>query len=419
MMLNDRRTQLRVWLLVAGAATGYLIGCQGSDSKSESPTATVLTVENPPERSTVRLGPALGAEPLRQFPELELSGVRSIRLLHGGRLVLSNNGSSQLIFLDIQTRKAKPVGRSGYGPGEFQSIPLLARCAGDTVVVYSTIQRLSFFDADGGFVRVRDAPGFRRGVDGVSADCSSVVIHGLERRAAIGKVKTDLVTFSWHDASGDSVRTIGSIPGPETGQALFHGREAFLPLPFGNLPSMAVFGDMVYLASGDLTEVKIYDRTRGLVRIVRWTAKAPTLTSADRARHDSIRVQLDTRFGQGTSEDFPASEVFDLPSTKPYLSRILVDDRGFMWVQRYPQVWEGFERIFGVDFGTADSEWWLFDPSGNLQGVTTMPRGLGIRDIADSLVAGVARDQNDVERVVVYRLSDTVLRLRAEGRGKS
>jgi hypothetical protein len=84
----------------------------------------------------------------------------------------------------------------------------------------------------------------------------------------------------------------------------------------------------------------------------------------------------------------------DLPhrDTLPAITRALVDGSGNVWMEEF--------RIDPRAAGT----WSVFDPGGRWLGQVQTPAGVKVMSISRDEVLGVAKDENDVERVVVYPL---------------
>ena len=82
------------------------------------------------------------------------------------------------------------------------------------------------------------------------------------------------------------------------------------------------------------------------------------------------------------------------PESHPAFGRIYVDLPGNLWVLRTSP-----DRV------PADPEPWdVFDPEGVWLGAVALPARFTMREIGDDYVAGVWRDELDVEYVRVYRL---------------
>jgi hypothetical protein len=183
------------------------------------------------------------------------------------------------------------------------------------------------------------------------------------------------------------------------------GRELPLSPPYSSLQLFAGRGDLALIGVGERPEVRIFDRNRGLVRIIRWDAVAAAVTAQDAEQYDAILAYRGATYGQDEVVDFPPASAFDLPATKPYYSRLLVADNGRLWVQRYPDVWERFEQADGARFGKEPAQWWVFEPSGQLLGLFTTPRSVHLHAIGAGQVFGIRTDSLDLEHVVLLPLS--------------
>jgi len=78
------------------------------------------------------------------------------------------------------------------------------------------------------------------------------------------------------------------------------------------------------------------------------------------------------------------------------------DDRNRLWLKRYrpatDNLWTGFPG------GTGGARV-ILEPDGTVAATITLPDGLFLADIRGDRLAGVTRDQLEVERVVVYEIS--------------
>ena len=376
-------------------------------------SAGIEIVENRNLVSGKTLGRALEEQNRSTLPDVELSYVNSMLLLGDSGIAVSNNGTSQLLLVDPKTYAAHAVGRRGQGPGEFAFAPEIHRCIGDTLMAFTYPSRVNVFDTAGGFVRmiqITPPPPFMVSVAGVASDCSALVIvkaHPVRPAPSEGSYSTRY-TIEWYDIQSETATEMASTQSIEAGVVDFRGIRTGLQMPFGNLPSWFVTADRLYLAHGNQPEILVYNQRGELQRIIRWEAQPEPITAADRQRHNEIRSTLDQRFGPGTMIDFPDINDFPLPKVKPLYSRLLIDDMGYIWLQRYPTVWEGFERIMRSVFETQDREWWLFSPRGVLLGMVLTPVEVLIHDIRGGLAIGIIRGEDDVEMLAQYPLSSEV-----------
>lgn len=115
------------------------------------------------------------------------------------------------------------------------------------------------------------------------------------------------------------------------------------------------------------------------------TPEPVALSPAERAGADSTI----TRTREMAGRELP----FSMPEYKQPLRAIYFDNAGRLWVEH--SVPEGARQLADV-----------FDASGALFGRVTWPAGIdvGVGGIGDDVVVGVARDDVDVQRLVVLRM---------------
>jgi len=168
----------------------------------------------------------------------------------------------------------------------------------------------------------------------------------------------------------------------------------------------AGWGDLALVGMGERPEVRVHDRVRGLVRIIRWDVPPVPVTARDVEQYDAILAYRGATYGEEEVMDFPPASAFDLPATKPYYSRLLVADDGRLWVQRYPDVWAQFEQQDGARFGREPAQWWVFEPTGQLIGLFATPRDVYPHAIGGSHLFGIRTDSLDLEQVTLLPLAD-------------
>jgi hypothetical protein len=76
----------------------------------------------------------------------------------------------------------------------------------------------------------------------------------------------------------------------------------------------------------------------------------------------------------------------------PAYSRLLVDDNGNVWAERYRED------------NALPATWTIFNASGEAAGMVTVPSGVRLHSVAGSRAVGVVRDGMDVEHVVAWPL---------------
>ncbi|UCC74409.1 MAG: hypothetical protein JSV86_07590 [Gemmatimonadota bacterium] len=86
-------------------------------------------------------------------PEYIFFRVAGALRLDDGRIVIADGFSNQVRFYSEAGEFLKAVGREGQGPGEYQYIRSLGRCAGDSVVAFDLHWQAKVYTAAGELVR--------------------------------------------------------------------------------------------------------------------------------------------------------------------------------------------------------------------------------------------------------------------------
>jgi hypothetical protein len=78
--------------------------------------------------------------PAQAFPT-EFTSVGSVRELSDGRTLIADSREKRLLVLDWSTGRARDIGRTGDGPGEYRSLSQLLALPADTTVVIDHVAR--------------------------------------------------------------------------------------------------------------------------------------------------------------------------------------------------------------------------------------------------------------------------------------
>jgi len=161
-------------------------------------------------------------------------------------------------------------------------------------------------------------------------------------------------------------------------------------LPFARVASHALLGDDLVVGDQVRREIAIVDGGRPTA-VVRWTGpslevtardvdawKQGTIASAAESERPSVRAYL--------------SEV-PFPDVRPAYGRILTDSQGAIWVAEYALPGEDAPR------------WHVFDGDGRWLATVEVPARFRVLAVGADRVLGVTRDELDVERIEVRRLS--------------
>jgi hypothetical protein len=358
-----------------------LAGCGGERAPDDpvviSDSAGVRIVENPAARgwdkdeawrvvepALLRIGVIEGAE------EDRLYRVSDARRLSDGRIVVANRGTHTLRFFTPDGRFDRAVGGEGEAPGEFRFVEALDVLAGDTLLaVDGQLQRLTFFDAEGGLIRTRsfareEGPGWgmRPRFEGGFGDGTFLMLalpgHGapgpgvhrqrapLRRVDAEGTVRGEPGERDFHDWSVDPVTQARGV------------------VPYGPLLAVTVGDGGFYTGWGEGYELRFH-------------------------RPDATIERMRERAVPG--------------ETAPPFSGLRVDDEGNLWVLRYdPRNLELLRGLPGEGAGAMN--WDVFTREGVYLGSLQTPAGLRVTSIGSDWLPGIEKDELGVEYVRLYRI---------------
>lgn len=330
--------------------------------------------------------------------------VRSISITGDDRLVVSDFGLASLRVYRMDGTFERRLGVRGEGPGELGGIAASWLVEPDTVRVYDhRLVRFVSFLLDGTHVgTVPLEPAGRPGHLAGALPDGSVVLGWAsfgsgEVGAAADRIVADRMTYARWGADGAFFGAFAEISGmwryaPEDvpGPVPVPGIH-----PFSPFPHPVVRGGEVLYTNGVEGEVTVFTPEGEVVDTIDVPMEAP---SVDEARSALARV-LRERDRADVLEEVPAADRI------PSVAELLVDDRGRLWAQRYEadedSSWLGSWRLRG------GGEWLVLDRAGELLATVRMPDDFTPKTIRGSLVAGVVKDDFDVQRVAVHRLEES------------
>jgi len=342
----------------------------------------------------------LSAEPALQIGVIEgdsayqLYRVRSAIRLSDGRIVISNDGSKELRYFDTGGRHLVSAGRSGQGPGEFMSMLALLPGRADTVLVGDNVQgRLSYFDADGDYVRLRAV----NSPIGLLPDGDIIAqVHRLPPGHVFqnGPARDEAMLIR-HPAAADRPDTIARLEGNESvmsvqGSGRNMGATGY-PRPYGLRRTSSVFDGRIFTSDGARPEIQVLDPTGALRTIIRFDQPLREVTAADRNAYlERFLGPIPPGEFRNRAESALQSDGF--PAFMPVFASLRHDRAGNLWLEGYVA-------------DPSDPPFWIvLDPEGRWLGSVAAPAGLRITDIGEDYVLGIARDELDVEHVLLYDL---------------
>lgn len=349
------------------------------------------------ERPLVEIGVA-------DDPSSEFSAVRGVVRLDDGRIAVANGASNEIRIFSREGRHQRTVGRAGSGPGEFRRITRLLR-RGDTLVGVDGDSRAHAFDATSGRLLRSLRPARRAGSRtpqrialGEGGATWVLVTDGSPIDERERQVIMQTLTIA--DAEGDSLLPVVTLPGYRTS-------------PINGTPARRLLdAEGVVVASGatacagysDRFVLSCYDRLgRMQLRIASDVATRP-IREEDRAmvRQAYLDANLDAPPAV-RQQMATAVQSFPFATTAPAFSRVLMRPDGELWVSP-------FDPGFGLPgpaaplAPSAPHRWSVFARDGTWLAELTFPARFVPFDVGRDYVAGVAFDDDDVERVVVWGL---------------
>ncbi len=385
------------------------LGCARSapqqDGSAVRDSAGIRIVEN--QRGALTIPWQVDARPLLRIgsvtgdPDHELDRVSGAVRLSGGRIVIANGGSLELLYYGRDGYLLRRVGGRGGGPGEFLELEWLSRYGPDSILAFDVRNhRVSYFDSDGNFGRsVRLEPNAEIPVPrlvGFFADGSLLATHGA---FVLGgdppiRVERPAISLFRYEPDGNSAIPLASFPGPEWVIAPIGpvGQWERRQRPFGRSTVFAAAGDRFYVGDNATHEIRAYSIDGRLIQVIRSVAVPLPIGDADiRAFEDSALATADARARRqlhSLFENLPPP-----PSTYPaFAPEVRVDDGLNVWVRETSRM------------GEARSEWSVFSAGGGLLCTVEMPPEINVLDIGDDYVLGLQRDSMDVEYVGLFHL---------------
>jgi hypothetical protein len=321
-----------------------------------------------------------------------LDQVRAVARFDDGGIVVGNSGDNTLRFYDASGVFLHSAGGSGGGPEEFADIMGFRRL-GDSVLVWQfTLNPSKVFDRQGNHIHTLQTPKQMVSIQGVFADGA----HLFSLFASSPPPSEDFFVHEspLYISTPDFAATdsLGTFP---------WWNIVTMPQEYGARRGLAVGDDEWYYGWPETYEFRVLDKEGSVRRIVRRAWEPVPVTDADRQRYRESMLGLGTEDGGPVPprvaqqrRDMANGMVF--PDHHPAYLSIHPGASGHVWVMAGPP---GYPTT--VD---APTTWDVFGPSGAWLGSMTFPARFVVHEIGESHVAGVWRDEMDVQRVRVYEL---------------
>ena len=165
-------------------------------------------------------------------------------------------------------------------------------------------------------------------------------------------------------------------------------------------------------ARNDRYRIEVWDILTGALSMV-VERRAPRRARTEEETAFELRWGVFMPPGNDRSELDPTDDRWSALDSVSIAEGFLLDDLGFLWVRRGPSPSEGDEGL-ASEFTDADGRTWttlrpsglhdVFRPDGVYLGTVKLPHDLGIREIGEDYVLGIATDDLDIQYVRVYGL---------------
>lgn len=356
--------------------------------------------EAQPEESW-RVGPPMLTLGEASGREAELFwNVAGVLAIGHDQIVVGDGGSSELRFFRRSTGEhLRTVGGEGPGPGEIDDLRTLWR-AGDAIVAVDAYGRASFFDSSGRFLREMPPP--------VSA------LGRRLRRAGFFAVGSALAFAIESDSDVPAGRTtvwmrIVTLQGDEPTFLLRYphhiatriGDARPWGLVFGPVAALAVSGDRFCVGFPREYMIDCFSREGDpLYRVVREQASHVPVTTDDREDYFSVNEAANPG-PRGEPYIRYLRENAQFADEFPAFGRIVAGHDGEIWVG--PFVPEGDTPVLNPTPDGATT-WSVYSRDGHWVANVSLPPRFQLMFVAADWIAGVIRDELDVERVMILPL---------------
>jgi hypothetical protein len=343
--------------------------------------------------------------------------IMGVARLSDGRWAVADMGSAQVRYYSADGQHLRSVGRRGEGPGEFQQIMGMQKTADDVLIIDDARMRTHLLSADGAFAgglsaagspidaQTRPVGSWRDGTMAARTVSASPQMlsepHAMTtmyHRAELVRGTGDALTLQVLDTLG-VFETVRLVPG---------WRGTAQPIRMDGRTHAALLGDGVVVADPMTFEIRVLD-TAGRLRVLSRTDWQ--FQPIDQAMKDRDRAQF---IGMGGENGHPVpdrlrqqrqdiAETWTYAAHLPAFAAARVDDVDHVWLREFVPA----EQTVGgfVSAPTEPARWLVMAPDGVIVGRVTLPGRFAPLALGEDFVAGVYRDDMDVEYVHSYRLA--------------
>lgn len=323
-------------------------------------------------------------------PPTLFSSIPGGRILDDGTLVLVDRDSREVRIFTVAGQFVRSHGRQGEGPGEYEFIIGVGRCAGTGFTVFDIGWAMSHYDEAGEFIR-EEATRLEDGSMPYNLAC--------DRRGRLAVVNWDLdllsggPTLGFHTASArlriiQPDRGASLDLGERIGSERFGRPSGSGPHPAGRSTKFGFAGSELIVSDGSFFGFERWDTAGRLSEIVRISDVPPPDA-------DSLMAEyLEWSLARTSDEDGRRSwrqEVSEMvgPEQAAYFSDLFVSD--------------GHVLLRGLNVG-GEGRWFMFELDGTPAGYLPLSPGAQLLDFRDGFLLASVKDEMGVQSAVLYEV---------------
>jgi hypothetical protein len=348
-------------------------------------------------------------------PDATFASATAAVRLDDGSIVVADGQRSELRLFNASGAFVRKIGHEGEGPGDFRQLTAIFALPGDTILVWDGIlSRITRFTREGkvtGTLGVERLPSVAspggRGRStpvifavGALADGSLMGHYSAVRFNPPTGWYSDSMTVT-HVTSEGKYAPLGLFSRGESYSFVSEasGRSTGGFRPFTARTSLAAGKRSLWLTDGHQFALREYSPEGKLLRIVRISREPSPVTPADietyrkGEREDARTTPMrDTTRRAGLIQFVEELlKWITFPPKHPAWTTLLVSANGDIWARESGNA-------------TTPQRWDLFDAAARYRGVVQVPADVEVMAVGADYLLARARDKDDVETVVLYRV---------------
>ncbi len=387
-----------LWLVVTSS-----VGATESRAQSGARVVRYNAGDRPAEQWRVVGAPLLTIGGEDGDGPTAFANIAGVARLSDGSIVVADAGAQELRVFDATGRFVRRMGRRGRGPGEFDGLRDLAHVA-DTIAGSDRSGRLQVFAPDGGLLRSVARPTFRTPSLafqlGWFSDWSLLAAGFPPPRDTMASRLVAPMVLARIDPTGRE-QVLDTVPSYEVVRT---GGGPPLPVQFAATYRVVTVGNRYCGGHQRAFVITCFDRDgRALVRTERAVPSAPL---PDEAREYFRTTTLRANASLPAPAQAQLREMIRLTQFADRTAAFGVlrgATTGELWVAPFDYRASMINQVL-VPTSDAPQRWSVLGEDGRWIAEVTLPARFALLDAGRDWVAGVQRDVDDVERVVVLRL---------------